>query len=252
MRDNLDEIKEHLKIEDKKRKKKAKCDNLNADEKEQFRKYEKKGKKAICDNIGDDEKEQVRKADKKRKINKHLQTSDERNSIFNNIQMCSMLDPSILTTPAFRIIEEDFKSAIQESPNYICDICWKFVFRRNVIRLMELKYQIDVYNESTTGKSGWICKSCHNSMSKNKWPMQAQVNNIELCPKLNELNRLCAIELMLISQIIPFMFIIAKPKGAQHGLKGQCVLVATGFKPFYQGHVMKSTLDFSCFKTSFD
>ena len=37
----------------------------------------------------------------------------------------------------------------------------------------------------------------------------------------------CTIELMLVSQIIQFMFIIAKTKGAQHGLKGQCVLVPT-------------------------
>ena len=49
---------------------------------------------------------------------------------------------------------------------------------------------------------------------------------------------------MLISQIISFMFIVAKTKGAQYELKGQCVLVPTDlekFKPFYQGHVMKST-----------
>ena len=64
-------------------------------------------------------------------------------------------------------------------------------------------------------------------MSKNKMPMQAQVNNLELCPTFSELDRLCPIELMLISQIIPFMFIVAKTKGAQHGLKGQCVLVPT-------------------------
>ena len=53
---------------------------------------------------------------KKKKMNKRLQTLDERNSIFNNIQMCSIVDPSILTTPTFRLIEEDFKSAIQEGP----------------------------------------------------------------------------------------------------------------------------------------
>ena len=54
-------------------------------------------------------------------------------------------------------------------------------------------------------------------------PMQAQVNNMELCSKFSELNRLCPIELMLISQIKPFMFIVAKTKGAQNWLKGQCV-----------------------------
>ena len=122
-RDNLDdELKEHLKIEDKKRNK-AKCDNLNVDEKEQLRKYDKKGKKSRPDNLGDDEKEQVRKDDKKRKMNKRLQTLDERNSIFNNVQVCSMVDPSILTITAFRLTGEDFESAIQEGPTYICDIC---------------------------------------------------------------------------------------------------------------------------------
>ena len=58
--------------------------------------------------------------------------------------------------------------------------------------------------------------------------MLAQVNNLELCPTFSELDRLCfPIELMLISQIISFMFIVAKTKGVQHGLKGQCVLVPT-------------------------
>ena len=141
--------------------------------------------------------------------------------------MCNMTVPCILTTAAFRLTEQDFKGVIQEGPTCSRDICWKFEFRRNVIKLKEPKYQADIYNECTTGKSDWICKSCHNSMSKNKMPMQAQVNNLELCPTFSELDRLCPIELMLISQIIPFMFIVAKTKGAQHGLKGQCVLVPT-------------------------
>ena len=42
-------------------------------------------------------------------MDKLLQTLDERNSIFNNVQMCSMTDPSVLTTPAFRLMKEDFK-----------------------------------------------------------------------------------------------------------------------------------------------
>ena len=94
-----------------------------------------------------------------------------------------------------------------------------------LLELKEPKYQADIYNECTTGKSDWICKSCHNSMSKNKIAMQGQVNNRELCPTFSELDRLYPIRLMLISQIIPFMFIVAKRKGAQPGLKGQCVLV---------------------------
>ena len=173
-------------------------ENLNVDEKEQLRKYEKKGKKAMHDNLGNDEKKQVRKMIKKRKMDKRLQTLDERNS-------CSLVDPFILTTLAFKLIDEDFKSAIQEGPTYICDIFLKFEFRRNIIKLKEPKYQTDIYNECTTGKSNWICNSCHNSMSKNKMPIQALLNSMEFCPKFSELDRPCPIEL-LISRIIPYMF----------------------------------------------
>ena len=37
------------------------------------------------DSLSDDEKDQVRKSDKKRKMDKRLQTLDERNSIFDNV-----------------------------------------------------------------------------------------------------------------------------------------------------------------------
>ena len=141
-------------------------------------------------------------------MDKCLQTIDEINSIFNIVQICSMIDPATLTTPAFRLIKEDFKTAIQEDPPYIYDICWKFEFQRSVIKLKELKYQTNIYNECNTDKSDWTCKSCHNSMSKNKMPLQAQLNKMELCAKFTALDRLCTIELRLISQIIPFMFML--------------------------------------------
>ena len=37
------------------------------------------------DSLSDDEKDQTRKSDKKRKMDKRLQTLDERNSIFDNV-----------------------------------------------------------------------------------------------------------------------------------------------------------------------
>ena len=71
-------------------------------------------------------------------MDKLLQTLDERSNIFDSVQICSMPDPCILKTPAFRLIAEDFKGAIQESPTYICDIFWKF---RSI-----KKYQTDIYS----------------------------------------------------------------------------------------------------------
>ena len=56
-----------------------------------------------------------------------------------------MADPFILTTPGFKLIKEDFNGAIQEGPTY--------EFRRNVIKLAESKFQTDIYNKCTAGKS---------------------------------------------------------------------------------------------------
>ena len=50
----------------------------------------------MCHSLRDDEKEQIRKNGKKRKMGKWLQTLDERSSIFNNAQTCSVTDPCIL------------------------------------------------------------------------------------------------------------------------------------------------------------
>ena len=77
--------------EDNKRNK-EKCDNLDDNEKKSFEKIQK--------NLGEDEKEQVRKNYKKRKMDKRLQNLGE-SSISNNVQMCSLTGPGILTTPAF-------------------------------------------------------------------------------------------------------------------------------------------------------
>ena len=54
-------------------------------------------------------------------------------------------------------------------------------------------------------------------------PMQAQLNKMKRLLKFSELDRLCPIEQMLISQIIQLMLTATKTKGAQDRLKGQCV-----------------------------
>ena len=59
---------------------------------------------------------------------------------------------------------------------------------------------------------------------------KAQVNNSWLCPRIEELDCLCPIELLLISQVILFIIIVAKVNGAQHCLKGYCFLVLADLK----------------------
>ena len=121
-RDNLDnDGKEQLKKYDNKRKK-EKRDNLEDDGKEQLKRYGNKRKKEKRDNLDDDDgKEQLRKYEKKVKRDQRLWTLQERSSIFNNVQICSISDPCIFAISAFRLIEEDFKGVIQKSPTYICE-----------------------------------------------------------------------------------------------------------------------------------
>ena len=66
-------------------------------------------------------------------------------------------------------------------------------------------------------------------------PPRSQANSLELEPMLDVFldqdgKELYAIELMLISQIIPFMFITAKHTSEQCGLEGHCVLVLADLK----------------------
>ena len=58
--------------------------------------------------------------------------------------MCSMVDPCILKTSTFELIEVNFKGPIQGDPTYMCDICCKFGFRSNVSKLNDSKYQLDI------------------------------------------------------------------------------------------------------------
>ena len=176
MRDNFDDaVKEKIKDSDKKKKKEMR-DNIDDAVKEKIKDSDKKKKKEMRDNIDDAVKEKIKDSDKKKKKEMRDNKKNERYDIFKNVQTCSMVDPSILHTTAFSLIEEEFKNAIQEGPIYVCDICWKFEYKRNMIKLKDLKYDKELYEECHTGKSEMICKGCHNSLLKNKMPMQAQAN----------------------------------------------------------------------------
>ena len=92
-------------------------------------------------------------------------------------------------------------------------------------------FETDLYEKCKTErndseKDKYICNSCKRYMQKSKIiPPQAQNNELHLNTMFKEISDLCPLELSLVSQIIPFMFITDKHKGAQKGLKGHVVLV---------------------------
>ena len=166
----------------------------------------------------------------KKKVRENIRFDKE--AAFQEVKEMSKVDPSILDTNAYKIIEKDFLEEINEGPEYKCEICICWNYKKSVSILSSEKYDAAVFEKSYIIKSDisddkqlWICHSCDKFLKKKKIPPKAQTNNLELNPKYQELEDLCPIELTLISQIIPFMTIVGKQRGSQHGLKGQCILV---------------------------
>ena len=141
-----------------------------------------------------------------------------------------MTDPNILVTDAYLHMVSKFEESIEKGPTCVCKVCWKFEYKTNVKIMNPEKYDHDIFSKCKTDincneDTVYICNSCDRSLKKGKMPSQAQNNGLKLNNVFKEIDDLCPLELSLVSQIIPFMFIVAKHKGAQFGLKGQVVLV---------------------------
>ena len=215
------------------------CDDnkIRADQK-----GDQKLKKAMRKNH-DNEIEADQKSDQKRKKAKCGESNSKMDNAFKAVEDMSVVDPVVLNTEAYKIIQKNFINAITEGPTFICDICIEFHFKNNVMVLNPSKYDEHLLKKCSQGKSKLICKTCDRHMSRKKMPAKVQANNLKPCPKVKELDDLCSLELTLVLQVIPFMYIVGKQKGAQHGLKGQCVLVLANLKKV-QG--ITSTLQRTC------
>ena len=179
-------------------------------------------------------------------------SSEFRQKAFDEVKEKSMTDPSIIHTKAFQLIASDWQKIKEQGPEYTCAICIKQEWRSNVLNLDSKKYKnnADLFARCYQGRHYWlehclnseifedrfrerkeyICCSCDKHLLKGKMPPQSFANGLQLYKLEEEVKDLCPLELMLISRILPFMFIIPKHKGAQFGLKGQCVLVPTDLK----------------------
>ena len=71
----------------------------------------------------------------------------------------------------------------------------------------------------------WICYTCHNKISKGQIPAECWVNTLMLDPIPPELACLNSLEQHLIALHIPFMKMLALPKGGQNGVHGPVTCV---------------------------
>ena len=127
-----------------------------------------------------------------------------------------------------------FQTKISEGPIYPCSSCERLMFRPSVVQLQPEKYTKiladvkDSFNYDTRRKvhdKWWICSTCHNTLKSGRTPTQSRANDLALDDLPAELQDLRPLELRLISQRIPFMKLVALPKGGQKAIRGSAVNV---------------------------
>ena len=79
--------------------------------------------------------------------------------------------------------------------------------------------------QTSCDNAEYICLTCHKDLhgKKPKLPAQAVANGLQLTSIPEELSSLNDLEWWFINLCIPFMKLIALPKGKQCSINGQCV-----------------------------
>ncbi|CAG2188270.1 unnamed protein product [Mytilus edulis] len=144
-----------------------------------------------------------------------------------------------------------FKDEVKKGPECVCACCLRLFFEKQVQICKKDSYDNSIFDSVTTNKyehkctddcktncafegtcrtSLWICYTCHRKMLKGKIPADSFSNSLLLEDVPVELKRLNSIEQQLIAQNIPFMKIMALPKGGQKGVHGPVVCVPSDLK----------------------
>ncbi|XP_041467172.1 uncharacterized protein LOC121417516 [Lytechinus variegatus] len=145
----------------------------------------------------------------------------------------------------FENVLVEFRKNIQHGPEYVCCVCFKLLFENQVMKCTRSKYRSKLQKcisekylhscnlecrpkcqiRQSVRSSLWICYTCHRKLQSGKIPAEAHTNNLELHEIPEELANLNTLEQHLIAVNIPFMKLMALPKGGQNGVHGPVVCV---------------------------
>ena len=143
------------------------------------------------------------------------------------------------------------QKSIKDGPRYVCSVCHKFKFRKQVVECNEENYTkkgakcTEMANHcithefihtcipqckmncETVSHKHWICYTCHRQILNGKMPVDTYSYGLQLPKILDELKSLNKLEKQLISLRILFMKLVHLPKGNQRGIIRPCVSVPT-------------------------
>ena len=130
-----------------------------------------------------------------------------------------------------------FEEKIKSGPNYVCTCCHRMMYKANVRPYHKGKFPnltkeqraiiLEAFMYTSTDGRTWICVTCDRTLQKGKMPRQAKANGLGLFDIPPELSQLNEVEVRLLSRRIPFMKIVALPKGKQKAIHGPAVNVPT-------------------------
>lgn len=144
-----------------------------------------------------------------------------------------------------------FEQDCQQMPCYVCSVCNRQMFRKQVKLFKIQKYNDEEYIKKCINLNGlheplancsndclqcakWICFTCDRNLALNRFPNQSSANNLALPQQEECLQHLNNLEKHLVSPIIPFMKILPLPKGQQKGIHGPVVCVPSNLSTVSQ------------------
>ncbi|XP_035813473.2 uncharacterized protein LOC118471687 [Amphiprion ocellaris] len=145
----------------------------------------------------------------------------------------------------FDFVMKQFSEKVKDGPDFVCCVCQRLLFRHQVLQCKRENYMnrkdvaavadvciSEVYLHkcnncvnpcqwlNTARDKLWICFSCNDKVSRGEMPAECAVNKMGLDPIPPELACLNNLEQHLIGLHIPFLKMLALPKGGQNGVHG--------------------------------
>ncbi len=150
----------------------------------------------------------------------------------------------------FVFVMDQFLEKVKHGPDFVCCVCHRLLFRNQVLSCDREVYSASIVTSRIADRciseeylhkcseecvvpcqlvlsrgQLWICYTCHHKIGTGEMPAECWTNNLELDPIPPELGCLNSIEQLLIALHIPFMKMLALPKGGQNGVHGPVTCV---------------------------
>lgn len=182
-------------------------------------------------------------------IRKYCLNRDYRRRVAANVKRNRLLKEE--KSGQFDFVVQQFLDKVKDGPEFVCCVCRRLLFRHQVLNCKREEYRktetvasiaakcitedylhqcckdCDVpchWLDTARGKL-WICYSCHHKINRGEMPPECWLNNLMVDPVAPELACLNSLEQHLIALHIPFMKMLALPKGGQNGVHGPVTCV---------------------------